>query len=148
MIFVDTTVLVYAVGVDHAARQPCRRLIELCGSGAVRATTTAEVIQEFAHVRSRRRPRSDATALARDFASLFAPLAVVGADELDSGLMVFEQVEELGAFDAVLAATARTLKSEALVSVDRSFGLVPNLRHLDPTSSDFTQQLTPSVRGR
>ncbi len=135
MIFVDTTVLVYAVGMEHPAREPCRLLVRLCGSGAVRGTTTAEVIQQFAHICGRRRPRSDAVGVARDYVSLFGQLATVGADELDAGLALFEQVPELGSFDAVLAATARLAKASALVSVDQSFGSVPGLRHLDPMST-------------
>ena len=55
MIVLDTTVLVYAKGIDHPLRQPCRKLIDLIADGRIEATTTVEVIQEFVHVRARRR---------------------------------------------------------------------------------------------
>jgi predicted nucleic acid-binding protein len=67
VIVLDTTVLAYAVGSEH----PCRARIatlSLAG-GNVRATTTVEVLQEFAHVRARRRGREDAAALARECAN-------------------------------------------------------------------------------
>ena len=65
MIVLDTTVLSYAVGSEQALREPCRRLLQAHGDGHVEATPTLEVVQEFAHVRARRRSRADAVALGR-----------------------------------------------------------------------------------
>jgi hypothetical protein len=86
VIVLDTTVLVYAVGSDHPLRAPCRELVAAMRDGRLRATTTPEVIQEFAQVRSRRRPRADAVSLAVDFAHLLAPLLIVDQDDLHAGL--------------------------------------------------------------
>ena len=55
MIVLDTTVLVYAVGADHPLREPCQLLVRAIADGTILATTTIEVIQEFTHVRGRRR---------------------------------------------------------------------------------------------
>lgn len=131
MILLDTTVLVYAVGADHPLREPCFGLIEAIGSGAVQATTTAEVIQEFAHVRARRRGRDDAAAYAGDYAQLLEPLVTVTPDILRAGLQLFAEHDGLGAFDAVLAATAASTGA-ALVSADRAFAELPGLRHVFP----------------
>lgn len=132
MIVLDTTVLVYAKGADHPLRSPCRELIEAVGEGALEATTTAEVIQEFAHVRARRRTRADAAGLARDLAELLAPLLVVGEDDLHEGMALFERERSVGAFDAVLAATAIARRAEALVSADGGFAAVGVLHHVVP----------------
>src|SRR5207247_2550780 len=83
---VDTAVLVFAVGADHPHVEPRRRLLQAVAAGDVHATTTYEVIQEFAHVRARRRGRSEAGRLARSFAQLLAPLLVIGDGDLDLGL--------------------------------------------------------------
>lgn len=141
MIVVDTTVLVYALGADHPLRQPCRRLIELVREGPLAATTTVEVIQEFVHVRARRRPRADAAALGADFATIFSPLLRPATDDLRTGLGLFAEVEVLGAFDAVLAATARAAGATALVSADSAFASVADLRHLDPAAAGFEEAL-------
>ena len=56
VIVLDTTVLVYAVGDDHELREPARRVVVTAvESGTAQATTTVEAIQEFVHVRARRR---------------------------------------------------------------------------------------------
>lgn len=139
MIVLDTTVLVYAKGQEHPLREPCRSLIKAIAAGTVDATTTPEVIQEFVHVRARRRSRRDAAVLGRSFAELLSPLLVVGEDELAAGLNLFERHSSLGSFDAVLVAAAATSGAEALVSADSTFARVPGLTHLAPGSPEFEQ---------
>lgn len=132
MIVLDTTVLVYAKGADHPLRAPCRELVGAVGDGSLDATTTVEVIQEFVHVWARRRTRAQAASLARDYAELLGPLVVVGETDLLHGLALFERFEAMGAFDAVLAATTIAARVDALVSADRGFATVAELRHVVP----------------
>jgi predicted nucleic acid-binding protein len=139
VILLDTTILVYAVGVEHELRGPSRALVELVGEGVVRASTTVEVVQEFAHVRSRRRSRGDAAALAKEYATGLSPLTRPDEDDLALGLDLFEASGVLGPFDAVLAATALR-RGWALVSADGSFGQVVGLDYLDPSSPTFLDE--------
>lgn len=132
MIVLDTTVLVYAKGADHVFQEPCRELIAAIAEGRVEATTTAEVIQEFVHIRARRRDRSDAAALGRDYAALLSPLLSITRDNLQDGLSLFEASPRLGAFDAVLAAAAVKAGAAALVSADTAFGDLAEITHIVP----------------
>lgn len=121
MIVLDTTVLVYAVGSEHPLRDPCRDLISAIAGGKLRATTTVEVLQEFTHVRARRRGREDGARLARDYLDVLSPLLIVGEDDLREGLRLYARGERLGAFDAVLAAAAGRSSAVAIVSADAAF---------------------------
>ena len=132
MIVLDTTILAYAAGADHPLRDPCRRILEAASRGSLLAVTTTHVIEEFVHVRSRRRPRDDAAELGRRYSTLLAPLIATDADDLTEGLRLFVAHPELGSFDAVLAAVALRRGADALVSADRAFSVVPDLRHLHP----------------
>jgi uncharacterized protein len=133
MIVLDTTVLAYAVGDEHPLREPCRRLLAAHASGTIEATTTVEVLQEFAHVRARRRTREDAANLTRLYSTALGPIVTTAAD-LDAGLSLFELHPELGAFDAVLAAVAIAHGAEALVSADGAFAAIPGLVWIDPAT--------------
>ncbi len=140
MIVLDTTILVYAVGAEHPLRAPCRAVLESVRDDLVQAGTTVDVIQEFAHVRSRRRSRPEAAALGREYARAFAPLIRPDEEDLFVGLGLFEASSQLGPFDAVLAATALR-RGWALASADRSFGHVGGLVYLDPSSATFLDDL-------
>ncbi len=135
MIVVDTTVLAYAKGAEHPLRESCRALVAAVAEGRLEASTTVEVIQEFVHVRARRRGRVDAVTLGEDYAEVFAPLLSIGRDQLQMGLSLFERCDELGAFDAVLAAGAIDIGASALVSADSGFASVPRLRHVVPDAA-------------
>jgi predicted nucleic acid-binding protein len=49
MIFVDTNVLMYAVGGEHPLREPARRFFEESLERGTRLVTSAEVLQELLH---------------------------------------------------------------------------------------------------
>ncbi len=135
MIVLDTTVLVYAVGAEHPLRDPCQALVRAISEGAVEATTTIEVIQEFAHVRARRRDRADAALHASDYIDLLSPLIEVRESALRAGLRTFSDARHVGAFDAVLAAAASESSHDGpgtVVSADRAFAELPGVRHVFP----------------
>lgn len=141
MIVLDTTVLIYAKAATHELRDPCRALITAVAAGDIEATTSVEVIQEFVHVRARRRDRADAADLGRDYAEILAPLLTVSGAEFRAGLAVFEKTDRLGAFDAVLAAAAMAVGADALVSADKAFAGVPGLVHVVPDESGIAALL-------
>ena len=132
MILLDTTVLVYAKGQDHPLREPCRDLIAAIARDELEATTTVEVIQEFVHVRARRRGRADAAALGRDYAALLTPLLSPDARALEEGLSLFERASGLGAFDAVLVASAANAGVSSVVSADTGFAGIAAVSHVVP----------------
>lgn len=144
MILLDTTILVYAVGADHALQQPCSDLLELVAEGSVRATTTLEVIQEFTHIRAQRRSRRDAATLGRNYAIGLAPLVQPELGDLLDGLELFRRLTSLGSFDAVLAVSAQR-RGWLLASADRAFARVSGLTHLDPASSSFLEAARATV---
>lgn len=127
----DSNVLFYAAGDDHPLRVPCRELVTAITASRIEATTTVEVIQEFASVRARRRSRAEAASLAGRYADLLDPLLPIAADDLVSGLGLWQQHEALGSFDALLAAAAIRVGA-TLVSADKAFGRVQGLSHAVP----------------
>lgn len=137
---IDTGVLVYAVGGDHPLAAPAQALMEAIRARRVRATTTVEVLQEFAHIRAKRRPRRDAVVLAEAFADALSPLLSTDEGDLARGLRLFEETR-LGAFDAVLAGTVIGREADGLVSADAVFAEVADLRWLPLDSSELARLL-------
>ena len=142
MIVLDTTVLVYASGGEHPLREPCGRILEAASDGVIEATTTVEVIQEFVHVRARRRDRADAVARGLELARMLRPLLPSRDADLLVGLRLYEEHPRLDAFDAVLAATAISAGAEALISADRAYASIRGLRHVDPATPALEELLS------
>ncbi len=100
-----------------------------------------EVIQEFAHVRARRRTRADAAALALEYVELLAPLAEVGDAAVRRGLRTYAATDRIGPFDAVLAAVAETRAITSLVSADRALAAIPGLDVTFPDAAGIDRLL-------
>lgn len=132
VIFLDTNVLAYEQGGEHDLRAPCKALLKAVSRHELEATTTPEAIQEFAHVHARRRGRSVSSTAARHFATLLAPLRLSEPEHLETGLELWARYEDLGCFDAVLAAVALDSKHATIVSADRAFAQIPGLHHVYP----------------
>lgn len=141
MIVLDTNVLAYAVGSEHALREPCRAIVRAIESGRVEASTTSLVIQEFVHVRSRRTSRLEAAATGRAFVTLLSPLVPVRDQDVVGALSLFETHPGLDAFDALLAAATLASGAEALVSNDQGYASVTGLRSFAPGSPELSALL-------
>jgi predicted nucleic acid-binding protein len=132
VVFLDTTVLVFATGGDHALRAPAQRLLKAHRDGEFTAAVTVEVLQELAHVKARRLARTDIALLVRDLAIGLEVVSTTAVD-LDAAMDIFARNANVGAFDAVLAAAAIG-HDAALVSADKAFGDVAELRWIDLAS--------------
>lgn len=132
VIFLDTNILAYEQGGEHELRVPSKIIAKAIADGDLAATTTPEVIQEFAHIHARRRGRTPAARAARHFAALLAPLSLTEPEHLRAGLELWATHEDLGCFDAVLAAVALDSTDATVVSADRAFAAVHGLHHVFP----------------
>jgi predicted nucleic acid-binding protein len=142
VILLDTSVLVYAVGIEHPLRDPCRRVLAAQRAGAIDAAVTVEIIQEFTHARTRRHRRADAVAVARDYAASLRVLQATAAD-LDRGLDIFVAHPDLGMFDSIVAAVALNHGATALISTDGGFGSISGLRWVNPATPDLDTIVAP-----
>lgn len=135
-VLLDTAIFVYAVGGEHAYRDPCRSIVEQAGARAFTATITADLLQEFVHQRTRRgAPRGEAVRQAARIPAACAVLDVRLADAT-AALELFEHHPELDARDAIVAAVALGRGVRHILSPDRAFDVVGGLTRVDPRDRD------------
>ena len=131
-VFIDTAVPMYAAGGDHPLRLPCGRILAMIKQGDLDAVTSIEVVQEIAHrFLSIRRPDS-AVRLASDVLDLFAPVLPVTHAVMRRLPDLMEQYPSLASRDLVHVATCIHEGITEIVSPDRGFDQVAELRRIDP----------------
>ncbi|MEO7119406.1 MAG: type II toxin-antitoxin system VapC family toxin [Candidatus Limnocylindrales bacterium] len=134
-VFIDTAVIMYAVGGDHPYRDPSRRILDRVGAGTLDAETSIEVIQEIIHrFVSIRRPDLGRR-VTTDALDLFAPVLPVTHATMRRLPDLIDRYPRLSARDLVHVATCQHEGISEIVSPDRGFDLVDGLRRLDP--ADF-----------
>lgn len=131
-VFVDTSVLLVAVGGEHSLRDASRRLLVLAQRGQVRIHLSVEAGQEFLFHRMR---RAGLELALRQFDALDR-LVVWHPYDVET-LHRARDLVSLGTVrgrDAVHAATALIGGFGEIVSFDTDFDRIPGLRRVEPTS--------------
>lgn len=128
----DTSIFIYALGIEHPYREPCREVVRRAAAGELQGEASADLLQELAHQRMRRTgDRTAATKAARNVAKL-AWWHPVEPNDVQRGLDLFETRSDLDARDAVFAAVALNRGIDAILTTDRAFEGVAGLERIDP----------------
>lgn len=133
-IFVDTNVPIYAAGRPHPLKDPCREVLGLISEHPERFITSAEVLQELLHRYLARRMWPQGRALLHDFAELMEDrIAPVSAEDVQRAVVLADHhAEATSARDLLHVAVAQRLGAECIVSADRGFDGLSEIRRLDP----------------
>ena len=132
IVFIDTAVIMYAVGGEHAMREACIRVMDRVSAGTLPATTSVEVVQEILHrYLSVRRPEL-ASQLASDAMDTFAPVLPISHALMRRVPDLALRYPSLSARDLVHVATCVHEGITEIVSPDRAFDQVAEIRRLDP----------------
>lgn len=130
--FVDTAVIMYAGGADHPLRAPCQALLARAAAGDLDAVTSVEVVQEILHRFGTPDHRDVGAAMARHTLDLFSPLLVLTEATMRRMPGLFTAYPQLAARDLVHVATCLEAGIQTIVSPDRGFDAVDELRRTDP----------------
>lgn len=131
--FVDTAVLIFAVGDEHAQREPCRTLVQAAVDGVVDLHASVEAVQEFAFHRLRRGSRDLAVRQGETMRDLLV-LHTFDTAIVDRMLHLVA-TSSVGGRDAVHASTALEEGFGSIVSPDRGFDHVPGLTRVEPVDA-------------
>lgn len=129
-LFLDSTVLVLAVGGPHPLRAACQSIIRAIGRRGLTVHASTEAIQELVFHRVRKGD-TEAAEDAREFAAMCV-LHAFDEEVLERSLTLIEGGPVRGR-DAVHAATALVAGFSEIVSADTVFDDVPGLRRVDPS---------------
>jgi len=122
----------YAAGQDHPLRAPCARIIERFRDGEMEGAISAEVVQEVLHRFVAIRQFELGAALARDALDLFAPVLPITHAVMDRMPALVERYPALAACDLVHVATCLEHGISTIISPDRGFDAVSEIRRLAP----------------
>lgn len=141
---VDTNVFLYARGLDHPYRQPCRRVLDAVGRGQVRLDASTELVQEFVHILLRRGVIRGEAVDEADEVRRQCRVHPFDGQVLAVALGMIRQYMHLGARDAVHAATAVAIGVPQVLSADQVFDAVAEVERVDPLSAAAELPAVPS----
>ncbi len=130
-VFLDTAVLMYAAGTEHPLRAPSQQIVRRIAAGDFDAVISAEVVQEILHrFVAIGRPELGAR-IARDALDLFDPVLPITHAVMHRMPALIERYPRLSARDLVHLATCLEAGIGSIVSPDRGFDAVTEIRRID-----------------
>lgn len=131
-VFLDTAVFMYAAGAPHPLKRPCTAVMARVAAKQLDATTSAEVVQEVLHRYMAIGRGQGGVSLAREILSAFRPVLPI-TDSVARRLPdLAERYPKLAARDLLHVATCLEEGVETIISPDRGFDMISELKRLDP----------------
>ncbi|MCM2315040.1 MAG: type II toxin-antitoxin system VapC family toxin [Thermoanaerobaculia bacterium] len=132
MILVDTNVIMYAAGAEHAFKDPAVSFLERAVAGEIVAMIDAETLREILH-RYRSIGRWEDGKRVYDLARKVLPLTIPVDEEIvDRARELMDQYPRLIARDAVHAAVVLTRKLDGIATFDRDFDGIRGVKRIEP----------------
>ena len=129
-VFLDSNIPMYVAGVEHANREPARRVLTQVRKGELDACTSTEALQEILY-RYAAIGRRD---LAHEVYDLFVEICpvVLGVTlaETDRARDILCQTTSISARDAIHAAVMLNHDVEWIATFDKGFDQVSGIRRL------------------
>lgn len=128
----DAAVFMYAAGADHPLKKPCQEILDRVAGGSIEATTSAEVIQELLHRYRAIGRHEGGIALARRILSAFQPVLPITDGVARRLPDLAERYANVSARDIVHVATCVEHGISQIITPDRGFDVIREIRRLDP----------------
>ena len=132
MRLIDANVFIYARGAPHPYREACRHVLAEIQAGREEANVDTEVLQEIVYVYWYRKHLEEGLAYLDRLLVLFpAPVPVTG-DTIAAARDILAAHPQLEPRDAIHAAVVVNHGLEAIISADRAFDQISEIKRLDP----------------
>lgn len=142
----DTSVFIYALGMEHPYRAPCRGILERAGARELRGEASPNLLQELVNQRFRRTRDRARAAEAGQMAAGLCKLHSLEPNDVLRGIEIFETHPDLDARDAVFAALAINRGVDAILATDKAFDEVDGLERIDPADERAVASLVTRPR--
>ena len=132
---VDANVPMYAAGAAHAYQIPSQEILERVTRGELRAVTDAEVHQEILHRFLALHLPEKAREVSEDFQTLVPAVLPVTMQDIERARALSISYIDLPARDLLHVAIMLNNGVGTIVSADRHFDQVTEIRRLDPIAA-------------
>ena len=129
---VDANVVFYATGGPHPYRGASSQILQDAARGTLDANVDVEVFQEVLHAYSLRGERRRGLSTFDDLLLTFPAPLPIGREDIIGARVLMERYLRLSARDCIHAAVVLNHGLEAIISADRAFDEITEIKRLDP----------------
>jgi len=131
-VFLDTNIIMYALGKEHPLKAPCRRYLEKIKDGELLVVSNTEVLQEILHLYFSIRMPDVAEAALDAFKTFCREIYPIRLSEIEKAYTLLKEFPSISARDAIHAATMLNNRIEKILSVDPHFDAIRGIKRIGP----------------
>lgn len=132
--FLDSNVIMYAIGGTHPLKHPCARIIERIQGHRLVVVTDTEVLQEILYRYGAIGKPDMALEIGTLVMEIVDEVFSVKADDLRLVMQLLRQQREVNVRDAIHCATMVRHRIRSIITADRDFDRFDRIRRVDPTA--------------
>jgi hypothetical protein len=126
--FLDTNILMYAVGTEHPLKKPSLQILKKVSLGEIIAVTDTEVFQEIAYRYWSQKKWSIAVEVLNDYESIFDEIYPIESNHLSDYYSLLTEYKFLSPRDAIHLAVMRSHHLKNICTTDQTFRKIPSLK--------------------
>ncbi|MBI4208849.1 MAG: type II toxin-antitoxin system VapC family toxin [Deltaproteobacteria bacterium] len=130
--FLDSNVILYAVGKEHLYREPCAEILRKSENEEIELIISTEIIQEILYFYSVRNLRSKGLAVAEKVIQITREILSVDRIDIEKAMELMQDNPPLKPRDAIHAAVMLNHDSLYILSADADFDQLPQIQRIDP----------------
>ncbi len=133
-VFIDVNLPMYATGRDHPYRESCVWVLSEITKGNLEGVIDTEIIQEVLYRYGALGRWETGSSMASSLLDLFSTVLPVTRDDMELALALFSEYGPQGirARDVLHAAVMEANGIVQIISADRHYDRLPNIRRIDP----------------
>jgi predicted nucleic acid-binding protein len=130
--FIDANIIMYAIGMPHPLKNPCRAILDEIKNGSLQVVTNTEVLQEVLY-RFYSLKRNDQAEIAYNaLTGMCLEIISITRKDMDLSLSLLKEYPQITTRDAVHAATMINNEIEEIISTDSHFDLIQGIKRVKP----------------
>ena len=131
--FIDANLIMYAIGVPHPLREPCRATLRRIKDGDIQVVTNTEVLQEILYRYISLKRQAQAEVAYHSTVGICAQVLPVTHPDLDLALDLLKRHSGISPRDAVHAATMVHHGIKEILSTDSHFDAISEIQRIPPS---------------
>lgn len=130
--YLDTNIFLYANTRESKFYESCRFVLEQVAIGKISAQTSVETIQEIIFVASRRKQLKTGIRIAKEAWTIVGSLCALTEKITGEFLEFVAKHPKIESRDLIHAATCKVLGIDKIISVDKHFDKISEVKRVDP----------------
>ena len=130
--FVDSNIVMYALGKNHEYKESCVQILKLLGDEKIAAASSTEVLQEILYRYFMIGKAKEGLEIAKDFDLTLTEMLPATREDLEKAFKLFGKYLNLPPRDSLHATVMINNGLKKIITVDKHFEQIKEIEKVDP----------------